>query len=601
MAALVLIAGCAPKKPADVSDAGASLKWIGYSLSEKAKGASSQEVFDHARELQAAHVDNTEVASFLAANEVKLAAIPQAVCSAAIAANDLKKFQWALEQDATVTATPEELASLWSRNPDWQNLALEKFPTAMAVFMNEAVKDMNLHFFEKHVAEFDKAGRPLPPPLTADEYRVSYIHLLGIEGLKAARANDAKRIEFLLDHAPAFDGLAGTTVYDKKNLQKLADHLLYDMKNEALLGKLVALGYVFEGFDLEKIDYNSALVKGLMANPPQAIRVLGLDQPGDPLSLPQIRFLTRMPIKKQTNLHPDHIHEAILMCMEAGGSDQAIEFIQLKAAINPLTRDDYVELMGWGVQFNDLKILSLIKKHGGGISIQDLDLYAIASNQRAFERYAPARLENLEPTMDLEGETGGVTYGKIKQILGNENPKAGLFIVRRLDIGLEWKSMNNSRTLLMDACAAGNLDVARYLIEKRKADVNATTKYSTAQTTLFGQAAAAEGRMSAIFFAAQSGNTELIHYLKSQGANINAVSHFGATPLMLAVSEGHLEAVKTLLELGANVNAQMKEELKGEIYEGSKGFSSLRNAYQRAKSGGHEEIMKVLEQAGAQS
>uniref|UniRef100_A0A914XED6 Myotrophin n=1 Tax=Plectus sambesii TaxID=2011161 RepID=A0A914XED6_9BILA len=54
-----------------------------------------------------------------------------------------------------------------------------------------------------------------------------------------------------------------------------------------------------------------------------------------------------------------------------------------------------------------------------------------------------------------------------------------------------------------------------------------------------------------IHFAADYGQNEVIDYLLSKGADINAVDSHGITALLAAIWEGHTESVKLLLSRGA--------------------------------------------------
>jgi ankyrin repeat protein len=49
---------------------------------------------------------------------------------------------------------------------------------------------------------------------------------------------------------------------------------------------------------------------------------------------------------------------------------------------------------------------------------------------------------------------------------------------------------------------------------------------------------------------------EVVKYLKSVGADINATSKSGITPLHLASCQGHLEVVKYLKSVGADIHAK---------------------------------------------
>ncbi|XP_038137296.1 myotrophin [Cyprinodon tularosa] len=57
-----------------------------------------------------------------------------------------------------------------------------------------------------------------------------------------------------------------------------------------------------------------------------------------------------------------------------------------------------------------------------------------------------------------------------------------------------------------------------------------------------------------IHVAADFGQSELIDYLLSKGADINALDKHGFTPLLLACFEDHYSAAKLLIEKGADKN-----------------------------------------------
>ncbi|XP_062592510.1 myotrophin-like [Saccostrea cucullata] len=60
-----------------------------------------------------------------------------------------------------------------------------------------------------------------------------------------------------------------------------------------------------------------------------------------------------------------------------------------------------------------------------------------------------------------------------------------------------------------------------------------------------------EGRYP-LHFAADYGQSQVIEYLVSKGANINQKDKHNITPLLAAVWEGHVSSVETLLKLGAD-------------------------------------------------
>ncbi len=56
--------------------------------------------------------------------------------------------------------------------------------------------------------------------------------------------------------------------------------------------------------------------------------------------------------------------------------------------------------------------------------------------------------------------------------------------------------------------------------------------------------------------ASRKGHLEVVKYLKSVGADINAKSNNSYTPLHSASQNGHLEVVKYLKSVGADIHAK---------------------------------------------
>ena len=67
-----------------------------------------------------------------------------------------------------------------------------------------------------------------------------------------------------------------------------------------------------------------------------------------------------------------------------------------------------------------------------------------------------------------------------------------------------------------------------------------------------------EGR-SAIHFAAEAGDVDLIEFLLNKKVNIEALTVNGYTPLMWAAQNGQQEAIAYLLKSGADINAAVAE------------------------------------------
>jgi uncharacterized protein len=125
-----------------------------------------------------------------------------------------------------------------------------------------------------------------------------------------------------------------------------------------------------------------------------------------------------------------------------------------------------------------------------------------------------------------------------------------------------------SRTALSIATERGDEPMVDFLIE-RGANVNANSGKG----------------LTPVMGAAYYGRTSCVSLLVKAGGDVNASDPEGLTPLMFAAKLGHTETARLLVSLGANVNATSKN-----------GKTPL--AY--ALEGGHAEVVVVLRRAGAQ-
>ncbi|XP_031632810.1 26S proteasome non-ATPase regulatory subunit 10-like isoform X5 [Contarinia nasturtii] len=77
--------------------------------------------------------------------------------------------------------------------------------------------------------------------------------------------------------------------------------------------------------------------------------------------------------------------------------------------------------------------------------------------------------------------------------------------------------------------------------------------------------------------AADKGDIEIVKYLVNHGANVHAVNIWQETPLHSAASNGHTETVKFLVEHGANINVKDNSQHTPHYYANKNGHIDVIN------------------------
>jgi len=100
------------------------------------------------------------------------------------------------------------------------------------------------------------------------------------------------------------------------------------------------------------------------------------------------------------------------------------------------------------------------------------------------------------------------------------------------------------QTALMYAAETGRMEVIKYLVSKG-ANVNARSQGY---------------HYTALMYAASGNRLEALEYLIARGAEIDAPSFKNATALMMSARAGHIDIVKILLEKGADASLKNKDD-----------------------------------------
>lgn len=100
-------------------------------------------------------------------------------------------------------------------------------------------------------------------------------------------------------------------------------------------------------------------------------------------------------------------------------------------------------------------------------------------------------------------------------------------------------------TPLVIACRNGHYDVAEYLIERCKADIEQPGSVTFDGETIEGA--------PPLWCAAAAGHLPLVKLLVRAGANVNSTTRTHSTPLRAACFDGHYDIVKFLVENGADI------------------------------------------------
>ncbi len=599
--AALLFAGCAPE-PDGAGDVKLALKQADRVFDVPSKIIFLQRAYDGAERLRADSETSESRVAFWKKYDAQLEPIPAEVSRLSIQVRKLEAFKWAVARGIPVDLSRPGLEQLWKCGPAWRDYVMaEHAQTALPVFMDMALRAQDVRFFEKYIGKGRLSDFRPADELEATQFNARLGRFLAIQLGEAVKNKDAGRIGLFLKHTPPLPEVVHADRKMTEVMPQLGDYVFHELRDVQLARRLVGLKYGLGRIELERVGPAPTLVEALASDPKHAVKhVLRLDEWHASLSKEEARFILTLPDESLGLLHPRHVDRAIEYFVRFGESAHALRLIEFRRASRPFTLHEWTKLVDWSLEVGDDALFDYVMTHCAKLNIYNIDLVKLSQNPQLFGRFAPQLFKKVYRTMDLEPRPDGTTLGRLQQVLMHGGHKAGVYIVSRLDLQRIWPEVTEGRTLLMDVCHGGNLPAARYLIEKKGADVQAHTGYMALQTSLFGRSDSTEGRLSAIFFAAAGGNGQLIRYLVSKGARVNSYSAYGATPLMHAVSNNQMEAVKTLIALRADVNAIMNPDTRNLASLQRLGsYDDVATAYRRARKLGNQEIMDMLKKAGA--
>jgi ankyrin repeat protein len=151
--------------------------------------------------------------------------------------------------------------------------------------------------------------------------------------------------------------------------------------------------------------------------------------------------------------------------------------------------------------------------------------------------------ENLSPVQNL---VNGAYNGEMFQA------KEALRLGANVNVKVGSGNLEGMSALMVALCNK-QFKIAKFLVEKG-ADVNYKRGSKKIPNPDKGQ--------TAMWWAANHGNVEMMQHLWQKGAVINVPDDHGSTPLCVAASSGMPEAVKFLIQHGADVHAKIYDDRK---------------------------------------
>jgi len=224
------------------------------------------------------------------------------------------------------------------------------------------------------------------------------------------------------------------------------------------------------------------------------------------------------------------------------------------------TQGDGATALHWAVHLDEASLVDTLIRAGARADVADdtgaTPLYLACTNRNA-DAVNRLLAAGANPNAALlSGETVLMTCARA----GNDTAVRAL-LARGAAVNA--RESTHNQTALMWAAAQLHPQVVHALLE-RGADVRARSReYTQTVTSEVTQRAGREtlnytvprGGMTALLFAARSGDADSARLLVAAGADVNDALPDGASALIVAAHSGHRQVAIALLEAGANPNA----------------------------------------------
>jgi len=249
----------------------------------------------------------------------------------------------------------------------------------------------------------------------------------------------------------------------------------------------------------------------------------------------------------------------LIEAVRARNADRVRALLSERVNVNA-TQGDGATALHWAVHVDDVSLVDMLIRAGARADVADdtgaTPLYLACTNRNA-ETVSKLLAAGANPNATLlSGETVLMTCARAGEV-------AAVRAVLGRGASVNAKESAHNQTALMWAAAQSHPDVVQALLE-RGADVRARSlEYAQIVTSEVTQRAGREelnytvprGGMTALLFAARSGDAESVRLLVTAGADVNDALPDGASALIVAAHSGHRQAAMALLEKGANPNA----------------------------------------------